>query len=68
MAQAAIGRLLTAETTFDPGPVFVIFVVYKVALLQFSVPGHRLFPVSIIPSTISTDRYLCVVLTRRTNG
>jgi len=43
MAEAAIGRLLTAETTFDPGPVLVIFVLYKVALVQFSLPEHRFF-------------------------
>jgi len=44
MAQAAIGRLHKAETTFDPRPVLVIFMVYEVALLQFPLPGHRFFP------------------------
>ena len=68
MAQANIGRLLTVETTFDPRPVLVIFVVYKVALIQVSLAGHRCSPLSIIPPTIRTDLHLYVALNRRTNG
>ena len=53
---------------FDPRPVHVGFVVYKVAAWYVFLQLLRLSHLSIIPTVLHSSLYIHVVRTRRTNG
>jgi hypothetical protein len=71
MTKAVCHRSLTAKDWvrgFDPEPVQVRFVLYKVALGQVFLRVLPFYPVSIIPPMLHINLHLHTVLTRRTNG